>query len=149
MAFLGLPETSKMQIFASTLQHLPTDDINVSKIYPSGLIIGWGRLGCGCRGRRIYGGIAYIRDVNSVTYLTQECMGVYIRRGLIYGGALTEFYSILLVHFFFLLVSLDYFPVVTKSMHLQSTYTSHLRYLQSGAHLESSRTSAVELFLQK
>ena len=31
-------------------------------------------------------------------------------------------------------------------MHLQSTYTLHLQYLQSEAHLESSLTSAVELF---
>ena len=35
---------------------------------------------------------------------------------------------------------------VTNSMHLQSTYTPHLPYLQSEAHLESSRTSAVEHF---
>ena len=35
---------------------------------------------------------------------------------------------------------------VTNSMHLQSTYTPHLQYLQSEALLESSRTSAVELF---
>ena len=31
-------------------------------------------------------------------------------------------------------------------MHLQSTYTPNLQHIQSGAHLESSRTSAVELF---
>ena len=35
---------------------------------------------------------------------------------------------------------------VTNSIHLQSTYTLHFQYLQSEAHLESSRTSAVELF---
>ena len=35
---------------------------------------------------------------------------------------------------------------VTNSMHLKSTYTPHLQYLQSEVHLESSRTSAVELF---
>ena len=35
---------------------------------------------------------------------------------------------------------------VTNSMHLQSTYTPHLQYLQSEVRLESSRTSAVELF---
>ena len=35
---------------------------------------------------------------------------------------------------------------VTNSIHLQSTYTPHLQYLQLEAHLESSRTSAVELF---
>ena len=37
-------------------------------------------------------------------------------------------------------------PVVINSMHLQSTYYLHLQYLQSGAHLESSRRSAAELF---
>ena len=31
-------------------------------------------------------------------------------------------------------------------MHLQSTYTPHLQHIQSEAHLESSRTSAVELY---
>ena len=35
---------------------------------------------------------------------------------------------------------------VTNSMDLQSTYTPHLQHLQSEAHLEPSRTSAVELF---
>ena len=35
---------------------------------------------------------------------------------------------------------------VTNLMHLQSTYTPLLQYLQSKAHLESSRTPAVELF---
>ena len=35
---------------------------------------------------------------------------------------------------------------VTNSMHLQSTCTPHLQYLQSEAHLESSRTPEVELF---
>ena len=35
---------------------------------------------------------------------------------------------------------------VTNSMDLQSAYTPHLQHLQSEAHLESSRTSAVELF---
>ena len=34
---------------------------------------------------------------------------------------------------------------VANSMHLQSTYTPHLQYLQSEARLESSRKSAVEL----
>ena len=33
-----------------------------------------------------------------------------------------------------------------NSMHLQSTYTLHLQHIQSEAHLESSETSAVELF---
>ena len=44
MAFPGLPETSKIQIFASTIYHLLTDNVNayVSKIYPSGLIFGEG-----------------------------------------------------------------------------------------------------------
>ena len=42
MAFTGLPETSKMLIFASIVHHLPTNNVNVyvSKIYPSGLIFG-------------------------------------------------------------------------------------------------------------
>ena len=35
---------------------------------------------------------------------------------------------------------------VANSMHLQSTYSPHLQYLQLEAHLESSRTSAVEPF---
>ena len=39
-------------------------------------------------------------------------------------------------------------PVVTNSMHFQSTYTSHLQYLQSEAHLESIRTSPMELFCE-
>ena len=34
----------------------------------------------------------------------------------------------------------------TNSMHLQSSYTPHLQYLQLEVHLESSQTSAVELF---
>ena len=38
---------------------------------------------------------------------------------------------------------------VTNSMHLQSTYTPHLQYLQSDAHLESSQTSVVEVYSQK
>ena len=62
--FPGLPETSKMYIFTSIIQHLRTDNINVpgSKIYPSEFIF-----------------LAFIRDVNWVTYL---------------GTALTGFYSI-------------------------------------------------------
>ena len=35
---------------------------------------------------------------------------------------------------------------VTVSTHLQSAYRLHLQYVQSQAHLESSQTSAVELF---
>ena len=35
---------------------------------------------------------------------------------------------------------------VTNPMHLQSTFTPHLQYLQSEAYLESSKTSAEELF---
>ena len=44
MAFPGLPETPKIQIFASTVYHLLTDNVNayVSKIYPSALIFGEG-----------------------------------------------------------------------------------------------------------
>ena len=34
-------------------------------------------------------------------------------------------------------------------MHLQSTYTPHLQHIQSETHLESSRTSAVELYCGK
>ena len=33
-------------------------------------------------------------------------------------------------------------------MHLQSTYTLHLQYIKSEAHLESSQTSAVEFFAE-
>ena len=52
----------------------------------------------------------------------------------------------------FLLVwsSLNYFPVhqpaAANSMHLQSTYTSHLQHIQSEANFESNQTSAVELY---
>ena len=35
---------------------------------------------------------------------------------------------------------------VINSMHLQSTYNPQLQYLQSEAHLESSRIFVVELF---
>ena len=40
MAFPGLSETSKMQIFASIVHYLRTNNVNVyvSKIFPSGLI---------------------------------------------------------------------------------------------------------------
>ena len=37
-------------------------------------------------------------------------------------------------------------PAVTNSMDLQSTYAPHLQYLQLEVHLESRRTSVVELF---
>ena len=37
---------------------------------------------------------------------------------------------------------------VTNPMHLQSTYTSHLQYLQSEAHLESRRLSVAKLFVE-
>ena len=37
-------------------------------------------------------------------------------------------------------------PLVTNSMHLQTTYNLHLQYLQWEVHLESSQTSVVELF---
>ena len=43
-------------------------------------------------------------------------------------------------------VDFIYQSAVPNSMHLQSIYTSHLQYLQSKARLESSHTSAVELF---
>ena len=33
-------------------------------------------------------------------------------------------------------------------MHLQSTYTQYLQYLQSETHLECSRTSAVSIFAE-
>ena len=36
--------------------------------------------------------------------------------------------------------------LITESMHLQSTYYLHLKYLQSEAHFDSSRTSAVKIF---
>ena len=36
--------------------------------------------------------------------------------------------------------------VVTNSMHLQSSYKPHLLHLQLETHLESSRTSAAEVF---
>ena len=41
MAFPGLPETSKMWMFASIVHHLRTNnvDVYVSKIYPSELIL--------------------------------------------------------------------------------------------------------------
>ena len=44
------------------------------------------------------------------------------------------------------------FPVhqraATNFMHLQSNYTPHLQHIQSEAHLQSSRISAVELFAE-
>ena len=45
MAFPGLPETSKVQIFASIVHYLRTNNVNVyvSKIFPSGLIFVGGR----------------------------------------------------------------------------------------------------------
>ena len=55
-------------------------------------------------------------------------------------------------HVRFLLVwsSLSYFPVhqpaATNSMHLQSASTPHLQHIQSEAHLESSRISAMKPF---
>ena len=46
MGFPGLPEKSKMYIFATIVHHLRTNHVNlyVSKTYPSGLIFegGWG-----------------------------------------------------------------------------------------------------------
>ena len=39
-------------------------------------------------------------------------------------------------------------PAITNSMVLQSTYTPHLQYLQLEAHVESRRTSAVDLFAE-
>ena len=38
---------------------------------------------------------------------------------------------------------------VTNSMHLQSTYSPHLQYLQLEVHVESSRTSAMELYSEE
>ena len=38
MAFPGLLERSKMEVFASIVHHLCTNNVYVSKIYPSGLI---------------------------------------------------------------------------------------------------------------
>ena len=83
MAFQGLPETSK--IFASIVHHLRTTNVNVnvSKIYPTGLIFGGGGEREGLEGGAYRGGGAYIRD-NWVTYLA----GVYS------GGILTGFYGI-------------------------------------------------------
>ena len=48
MAFPGLPGTSKMEIFASIVHHLRTNNVNVYvfKIYLSGLIFG-GRMSKG------------------------------------------------------------------------------------------------------
>ena len=63
MGFPGLPEKSKMYIFATIVHHLRTNHVNlyVSKIYPSGLIFEGGG------GGYIQG--VYIWDVNWVTYL--------------------------------------------------------------------------------
>ena len=82
MAFLGLPETCKMYIFALVVHHLQTTNVNayVSKIYPSGLIFGgtyvwWGLIFGMFIGFHIWG-------------------GAYIQGGLICGGILTGFYGI-------------------------------------------------------
>ena len=68
MAFLGLPETSKVQIFASIVHYLRTNNVNVyvSKIFPSGLIFG---------GRGYERG-AYIQNVNLVSYLGGVLTGI-------------------------------------------------------------------------
>ena len=65
MAFPGLPETSKVQIFASIVHYLRTNNVNVyvSKIFPSGLIF------VGGRG-------AYIQNVNLVSYLGGVLTGI-------------------------------------------------------------------------
>ena len=54
MVFPGLPETSKIKIFASSIHHLSADSVNVYvyKIYPSWLIF-----------EGVYTQGAYIRDV--------------------------------------------------------------------------------------
>ena len=67
MAFPGIPETSKMEIFASKVHHLRTNNVNdnVSKIYLSGLIFG----------------VVYIRG-----FIFGMLIGLHIRGGLIYWG---------------------------------------------------------------
>ena len=69
MAFPGLPETSKVQIFASIVHYLRTNNVNVyvSKIFPSGLIF---------VGGRGYERGAYIQNVNLVSYLGGVLTGI-------------------------------------------------------------------------
>ena len=43
-------------------------------------------------------------------------------------------------------VSFIYQSAVTNSMHLHSTYTSHLQYFKLEVYVKSSQTAAVELF---
>ena len=72
MVFPGLPETSKMKIFASVVHHLGNINVYVSKIYPSGLIFGddiWG---------------SYVWDVNWVTYSGALYMGAYWQDFMVY-----------------------------------------------------------------
>ena len=69
MAFPGLPETSKVQIFASIVHYFRTNNVNVyvSKIFPSGRIFVGGR--GDERG-------AYIQNVNLVSYLGGVLTGI-------------------------------------------------------------------------
>ena len=69
MAFPGLPETSKVQIFASIVHYLRTNNVNVyvSKIFPSGLIF---------VGGRGYDRGAYSQNVNLVSYLGGVLTGI-------------------------------------------------------------------------
>ena len=70
---------------------------------------------------------------------------------IVHGWGVVRWYS--QVRFLIVWLSLNSFriyqPAVTDSMHLQSTYTPHLKHIQSEAHLEYSWTSGVEVFFVK
>ena len=67
---------------------------------------------------------------------------------IVHGWGVVRWYS--QVRFLIVWLSLNCFPIyqpaATDSMHVQSTYTPHLKHIQSEAHLEYSWTSVVEVF---
>ena len=82
--FPGLPETSKMYIFALIVHHLRT---NKTFMFPKFIQVGFYLQGGGA-----YIRLAYIRDVNWVSYL----VGIYSGGAYIGGAVLTGFYGILI-----------------------------------------------------
>ena len=79
MAFPGLLETSKMEIFASIVHHLCTNNVYVSKIYPSGLIFGG----------HIYEGLIF--GMLTGLHIWRGCI---LKGSLYMGSILTGFYGI-------------------------------------------------------
>ena len=83
MAFPGLLERSKMEVFASIVHHLCTNNVYVSKIYPSGLIF---------KGH-IYEGLIF-GMLTELHILGGEGGGRILRGDLYMGSILTGFYGI-------------------------------------------------------